>query len=468
MDGQEYNGLTLEGLAQRLEALERENAELQDEVAALRGSGTGPAEEEFAPRFEGPLSSTQPERTARRGPDTAQQASMQPELAARRYSDTGRRGEPAAEFAGQASSSRWSLLRNAGAAALGSMVAGAVTQRDIREAKATDIFGPLLRNAGAAALGVVAAEGLTQRDIREARTIDLFGDVGCLYLDAGWRDGWPAITAHNSTTQFYVPTVYCQNFGSGPGVVATSHGRGPGVEGTASGDSSKGVMGTGSLGVWGQLGNTPTPEDGAGVRGDGGGGGTGVWGATRRHGFSGVYGQHIGSFFDTNGYGVLGDGRGSLYAGVLGRNPSGFGVRGKGQMGGVEGTGETGVTGRTNARGGAGVRGEGSSAGNGVVGRSLRTGYIGVRGQNVVKGYGVVGDGKGAGYAGVLGRNPSGYGGTFQGGQAQLRLMPGSEAGEPTGRHEKGEIYLDSEATLWVCEESGGDPDGDPATWRAI
>jgi hypothetical protein len=34
-------GLTLEGLAQRLETLERENARLRDEVAAFRGPDTG-------------------------------------------------------------------------------------------------------------------------------------------------------------------------------------------------------------------------------------------------------------------------------------------------------------------------------------------------------------------------------------------------------------------------------------------
>ncbi len=45
--GTQDNGLTLEGLAQRLEALERENAELRSKVATLEGSGTrtnGPAE----------------------------------------------------------------------------------------------------------------------------------------------------------------------------------------------------------------------------------------------------------------------------------------------------------------------------------------------------------------------------------------------------------------------------------------
>jgi hypothetical protein len=38
--GAEDNGLTLDGLAQRLETLERESAELRDKVATLRGSGT--------------------------------------------------------------------------------------------------------------------------------------------------------------------------------------------------------------------------------------------------------------------------------------------------------------------------------------------------------------------------------------------------------------------------------------------
>jgi hypothetical protein len=39
MDGQD-NGLTLEGLAQRLETPERENAELRHKVGTLEGSAT--------------------------------------------------------------------------------------------------------------------------------------------------------------------------------------------------------------------------------------------------------------------------------------------------------------------------------------------------------------------------------------------------------------------------------------------
>jgi hypothetical protein len=50
---------------------------------------------------------------------------------------------------------------------------------------------------------------------------------------------------------------------------------------------------------------------------------TGMWGSTFRPGYSGVYGQHTG----TSGYGLAGDGKGAGSAGVLGRNPSGYGGR---------------------------------------------------------------------------------------------------------------------------------------------
>ncbi len=111
----------------------------------------------------------------------------------------------------------------------------------------------------------------------------------------------------------------------------------------------------------------------------------------------------------------------------------------------------------------AGVRGLGTT---GVWGSSSRTGYSGLYGQHTGSaGFGVVGDGTGATGAGILGRNPSGYGGQFEGGKAQLMLTPkGGTAGKPTtGAHLKGEISMDSAATLWVCTVSGT-----PGTWRKI
>lgn len=98
MGTQEDNGLSLEGLAHRLETLERENAELRQEVSALRSSGTS------------------------RG-----------EVPALRSSDRRREtGAGSSESAGQVS--RRSLLSKAGAAAVAAVAAG--TLLNTREAKA--------------------------------------------------------------------------------------------------------------------------------------------------------------------------------------------------------------------------------------------------------------------------------------------------------------------------------------------
>jgi hypothetical protein len=149
----------------------------------------------------------------------------------------------------------------------------------------------------------------------------------------------------------------------------------------------------------------------------------GVQGESRANGFSGVYGRHNAA---SNGPGVTGDGKGN-WPGVWGRNPAADGV-----------TGET--------------EGEGKS---GVYGRHL--------GLFFDEGFGVTGDGNGPGGAGVLGRNPNGYGGQFEGGRAQLKLKPAGSAGPPTGAHTKGEIYMDSQANLFVCFRSGN-----PAGWRKV
>ena len=210
---------------------------------------------------------------------------------------------------------------------------------------------------------------------------------------------------------------------------------------------------------------------GAGVRGLGG---TGVWGSSSTLGHSGVYGQHTG----TPGYGVVGDGNGDSGAGVLGRNNNATGVRGEGVIG-VWGqsstTGEAAVYARHNGTGPgvvadgwgsnhAGVLGRNDN-GTGVWGKTPRTGYGAVYGEHTgTSGYGVVGDGKGEAGAGVLGRNNSGYGGQFEGGKAQLMLKPAGSAGKPTtGSHAKGEIYMDSAGTLFVCVRGGT-----PGRWRKL
>ena len=99
----------------------------------------------------------------------------------------------------------------------------------------------------------------------------------------------------------------------------------------------------------------------------------------------------------------------------------------------------------------------------GVNGESPTLGHASVYGQHVgTSGYGVVGDGTGRG-SGVLGRNSNGsgvegsasrYSGKFAGSRAQLMLVPGGSAGKPGGAHSKGEIYMDSQGTLFVCVAS--------------
>lgn len=181
--------------------------------------------------------------------------------------------------------------------------------------------------------------------------------------------------------------------------------------------------------------------------------------------------------------------------GVSGYSSEGIGVRGTGGTNGVKGTG---------GGNGAGVLGEGGSSGPGVQGiggnnvgvlgqgrigvegKSGTTGHGAVYGQHTgTSGYGVVGDGKGANSAGLLGRNTvaggigvqgqgnvigvkgestKGYGGHFSGAIAQVKLLPHSKAGRPTtGAHQKGELFLDSTAALFVCTASGT-----PGTWRRV
>jgi hypothetical protein len=293
MSEHEYNGLTLEGLSQRLEALTQrlealehenervrsENTTLRHDVAALKGLGT--------------------ERT--------------------------RESVPALE--GRVS---WrSLLRNAGAAA---GAAGRFLK--MREAKAHNLDES------------ISADRITTHHI-EAES---HGGSNCV-------DG-----RINSNTNRAV-AVFGLNNGTAPAVRATNTAStGVAVDGTASSGNGVGVGVRGTVGrvqdvaedsIAGVLGRNPT---GTGVQGEGsieaenvagvrGLGKTGVWGSSSTTGRSGVYGQHTGS----DGYGVVGDGKGTS-TGVLGRNPSiGAGVVGEG--GPNRGVGIRGKTPRATARG---------------------------------------------------------------------------------------------------------------------
>lgn len=144
--------------------------------------------------------------------------------------------------------------------------------------------------------------------------------------------------------------------------------------------------------------------------------------------------------------GAAAAGRGA-YEGTNGA-ANGYGVWGNSKKDGLYGTSSGGF---------AGVRGEGS---DGVVGVSTTTTGYGVR--DISNGIGVKGEGDDLG---VSGDSTSGYGGQFKGGKAQLRLVPKptGATGPPTGAHAKGEMYMDSEATLFVCVKGGN-----PATRKQL
>jgi len=222
---------------------------------------------------------------------------------------------------------------------------------------------------------------------------------------------------------------------------ATVEGTGnPGVRGIGTSDNSAGVRGTIQSGVVGDgvygVGSGSTFYGVYGINNSSGGGGVrgngddGVQGFSERDGSSGVYGRRSNA---TEGYGVRGEGRGEAYAGVFGENPTGHGVWGQSSQ---------------NAYSGVFGLHQGSS-GDGVFGVALgnRAGVVG----------------ECAAGAGVEGRG-SRYGGKFAGSRAQLLLVPKGTTGRPrSGQHTKGEIYLDSAGTLFVCTKGGT-----PGTWRKV
>ncbi len=269
MDGQ-GNGLTLEGLAQRLEALqrenaqnaqrletlERENAELRRGVSAPRGSGTPPNANE---------------------------------VVALRGSDTSRDGEAVSEFEGRVS--RRTLLSKAGAAAVAAVAAG--TLLNPREAKANHL-GP----------GI---------------------DVDYVNAHSDNRTGVKGIsTAANGVYGYsYEPTAAGVGGGNNFGTGVKGYGE-TGVHGTSSRTGYSGVYGqhTGEVGGFGVVGDG-AGDGTAGVLGRGKGGAVGVRGEA--HGIGptpAVHGVNTGV-----GDGVLGETSALARAGIYGRSPNGWGGR---------------------------------------------------------------------------------------------------------------------------------------------
>jgi|GEM_PF-4242793 len=252
-------------------------------------------------------------------------------------------------------------------------------------------------------------------------------------------------------------------YGTGStGVRGDGNGTGAGVLGINRAGTGPGVRGEGDTGVFGisdkpgyaaLAGYHPPERDGFGVLGSGA---TGVFGVSDRDGSNAVVGVHTTGY----GYGVVGAGQIGVvglsdkpgYVAVKGTHSGeGFGVIGDA----AAGTDTAGVLGRHGAPFGAGVRGEGSP---GVVGESFVQGA----GGGTPSGIDVGVLGKSRSGAGIFGNGR--YGGQFRGRSAQLHLVPAETAGRPTaGWHGKGEIHMDSDATVFVCVA-----DGDPGTWVRV
>jgi hypothetical protein len=275
MSAQENNELTLEGIVERLEALERENAQLRQKVVTLEGSGT-----------------------------------RSDEVAARRSSETSQAVEPASAFEGPVS--RRSLLSKAGAAAVAAMAAGMLLNP--REAK-----------AGIDNFDTIWCDDLVAHETGVFSTHKGVGGTGVT------GRGYTGVLGETDRTA----GVHGKGGIGGFGVLGETRTGGAGVMGR--GEFAPGVRGeTSEIGVAGvegkhlnagfqAIGVLGTTNDGVGVLGLGK---VGVRGKSDTLGHAAVYGEHTSG----QGPGVVGDGTG-WDAGVLGRSPDGDGVKGEGAIG---------------------------------------------------------------------------------------------------------------------------------------
>ena len=311
------------------------------------------------------------------------------------------------------------IARTAAAESHGQTAQGGVTSRRT-----------WLKRAAGAAVASVAAGAMLQRDTDIAAAHH--GTYDSVYADrviahsvyvqrTASDDPTISATATNGHTAALVvgndATSLVNSVGAGTGVHGQSR-RAAGVKGVSYENVAAGVHGIGSPGVKGESNATA----GYGVHGVGW---AGVDGESTTLNWAAVAGEHKGT--GTGGPGVSGLATSTTYGAAQGVN--------KGTGPGVKGSNY-------------------SNTGDGV----LDQGKVGVRGKSSIAGAAaVVGEHSGSG-------TTSGYGGQFKGARAQVRLVPAGAAGRPTsGTHAKGELYLDSAATLYVCTVGGT-----PGTWRRL
>lgn len=366
----------------------------------------------------------------------------------------------------------------------------------------------MLRAAFGAAAATVTAGTLLKRDPETASAHTATDNISVNTVSAHYVQGYQHGDGVGVRGEVTSP-----NQGA---ILGRNHGAGYAVWGDSSNNTGTGVLGTGANGVvgesstagraatygnhagagYGVVGDTTSGETTSGVLGRHRGSGTGVHGTgaigvkgeSGLSGYGALYGNHTG----TDGFGVVGDANGNaeVSGGVLGRNSGlGPGVKGKGGIGvigestrpvyyavygahrGTDGYGVVGIaTGKAGSSGG--VAGHNYYTGPGVQGRSINNdgdgvlgeGKQGVHGKSFTAGGNAVW-GQASGEArGVAGTSPGGYGGFFQGGKAQIRLVPATITGRPrTGTHEIRELFLDKVGTLYICTATGT-----PGTWKRV
>lgn len=261
MSGQS-SGITLEALAERLGALERENERMRSENAELRSK---------VATLEGPVT-RRTEVPALRGADKHRDMESPSEASEHEVS------------AFEQQFSRRRLLSKAAAAAVGTVAAGALLARDAGVARADHGFTNMI-NAGRINVDIVRAAN-SNADITllaTARHTAIWAKSN--RLDEG-----------------------------GTGVFGTSAGLGRGVWGLC--DKGLGVYGKGQTGVLGEASGLFGPgvsgqnPNAVGVSGKGK---IGVVGQSSEPGAPGVYAQHIGP----GGIGVRGDANNDGYGGLF-------------------------------------------------------------------------------------------------------------------------------------------------------
>src|SRR5438128_3258550 len=203
----------------------------------------------------------------------------------------------------------------------------------------------------------------------------------------------------------------------------------------------------------------------AGAGGTAGSGGVanGVYGYTDNGAGNGVVGYNSNAVAGS-GAGVLGKAFGSTATGVQGTNTAGTAVSGSSDSTAGSATAVLGVItspspggfssavrGQNNGTGGLGIGVWGSQAGFGWGMYATSVSGIGVNASG--------GSGTGVsaiGATGVSASGSTGVGGSFAGGRAPITLSPAGAPGAPTtGAHAKGDVWVDSRGTQWICTATG-------------